>query len=58
MKPMTYPSDKKFDPWYTEPDIWEMVELDEPENEKVYKELSLENLADDELSLDESEFDL
>ena len=61
---MTYSFERKFDPWATEPDFFDLVEK-ELENAKSENEISLDEneisldeLADEELSLDESEFDL
>ena len=56
---MTYtPSwEKKNNPWDTEPDFWEVAELEEVENEKNKDELSLEDLILEEIELEE-DFDL
>jgi len=56
---MTYtPSwEKKNNPWDTEPDFWEVAELEEEENEKVKDEISLEDLILEEIELEE-DFDL
>ena len=56
---MTYtPSwEKKNNPWDTEPDFWEMAEQEEIENAKAQNEISLEEIIEEELELDE-EFDL
>lgn len=57
---MTYtPSwEKKSNRWDSEPDYWELLEQEELENAKVPDEFSLEELLEEELELDESEFDL
>jgi len=55
---MTYSFEKQANPWDTEPDFWELLEVEQSENAKADDEISLDELADDELSLDESEFDL
>ena len=58
---MTYtPSwEKKSNRWETEPDTWELLdEENETYNAKVPDEISLEDLLEEELELDESEFDL
>ena len=63
---MTYSFERKFDPWATEPDFFDLVEKEmaELENAKSENEISLDEneisldeLADEELSLDE-EYDL
>ena len=55
---MTYSFEKQSNPWDTEPDFWEMLEVEQSENAKADEEISLDELADEEISLDESEFDL
>jgi len=55
---MTYAFERKIDRWDTEPDFYDLVIDEDTENEKVDSELSLEDLANDELAIDESEFDL
>ena len=58
MTTMTYvPTwERNYDKWDTEPDFYDLVE-EELENEKVDGELSIEDIAEEELSLDE-EYDL
>ena len=53
---MTYSFEKKYNPWDIEPDVYDSI-LEELENEKEDNTISLEDVADDELELDE-EFDL
>ena len=55
---MTYAFERKVDRWDTEPDFFDLVLDEDTENEKIESELSLEDLANDELAIDESEFDL
>ena len=53
---MTYSWEKNYNPWDTEPDIFDLVE-EESENEKA-DALSIEDIStEDELELDE-DFDL
>lgn len=56
---MTYtPSwEKKNNRWDTEPDFWEMLNIEELENEKEKDEISLEDLTEEELEIEE-DFDL
>lgn len=56
---MTYSFEKKFDPWATEPDTFDllMAEETEAENAKVNNEISIEDVEDTEIEFDE-EFDL
>ena len=56
MKTMTYSFDKTFDPWETEPDIFDLA-IEEEENSKVEDELSIDDVEDSELAFDE-EYDL
>jgi len=57
---MTYqPSwEKKNNKWDTEPDFWEVAELEEIESAKMQNEISLDEILEEELELEESEFDL
>lgn len=54
---MTYSFDKKFDPWATEPDFFDLVLKEEEENVKLKNEISLEDLVIEEMELEE-DFDL
>ena len=54
---MTYSFEKKFDPWATEPDFFDLVLQEEEENAKVKDETSLEDLILEEIELEE-DFDL
>ncbi len=55
---MTYSFEKKFDPWATEPDVYEAVLEEESENAKAVDEISIDDLdTDTEIEFDE-EFDL
>lgn len=54
---MTYSFEKKFDPWATEPDFFDLVLQEEAENEKIKNEISLEDLVLEEIELEE-DFDL
>lgn len=49
--------EKKYDPWDLEPEMWENDEL-ENENAKEKNEISIDDLLEDEIPLDESEYDL
>lgn len=53
---MTYSWEKNYNPWETEPDIFDLVE-EELENAKIDNELSIEDISEDEIELDE-DFDL
>jgi hypothetical protein len=59
MTTMTYiPAwERNYDKWDTEPDFYDIAQEEELENAKVEDELSIEDIAEEELSLDE-EFDL
>jgi hypothetical protein len=48
--------ERSYDKWDTEPDFYEL-DVEESENEKVEDELSIEDISEDELELDE-DFDL
>lgn len=54
---MTYSFERKVDKWDTEPDFFDLALIEELENEKVADEISIEDLSEEEISLDE-EFDL
>ena len=57
---MMYSFEKTYNPWDTEPDFFDFVIAEEEEliNAKANNEVSLDSLADEEINLDESEFDL
>ena len=50
--------ERQYDPWDREPEMWENDELDESDNAKEKDELSIDDLLEDEIPLDESEYDL
>lgn len=53
---MTYSFDRTYNPWDTEPDVFDELLAEETEETET-DELSLEELADEELELEE-DFDL
>ena len=54
---MTYSWEKNYNPWHTEPDFFDTLEVEESENEKA-DALSIEDIsADEDIELDE-DFDL
>jgi hypothetical protein len=55
---MTYSWEKQYNPWDTEPDVYDSVLEEELENAKVADEISIEDIdTDSEIEFDE-EFDL
>jgi hypothetical protein len=56
---MTYSWEKKYNPWDLEPDVFDLLlaEETETENAKVNNEISIEDIEDEDIELNE-EFDL
>lgn len=56
---MTYSWEKKYNPWDLEPDVFDLLlaEETETENAKVNNEISIEDIEEEDIELNE-EFDL
>ena len=49
--------ERVYNPWDTEPDFYDLSQIEEEENEKQKDEMSIEEIAEEELELEE-DFDL
>lgn len=49
--------ERAYDPWDREPEYWENDEI-ENDNAKEHDEISIDDLLEDEIPLEESEYDL